>query len=80
MAVIRVRTFDTASGAEVPASGLRTGSPEAAADQAIRLNNSYSAPAYITKIYYSGDFTDPAFAELTQLVQQHGLHLETGDA
>jgi hypothetical protein len=80
MAVIHVRTFDTASGAEVPATGLRTGSPEAAAEQAIRLNGSYSAPGYITKILYSGDFTDPAFAELSQLVQQHGLHLDVGDA
>jgi hypothetical protein len=80
MAVIYVRTFETAGGTEVPASGLRTGSAEAAADQAIRLNQSYSPPAYVTKIFYSGDFTDPAFAELTQLVQQHGLNLEIGGA
>ena len=79
MAVIYVRTFETATGAEVPASGLRTGSAEAAARQAMRLNCLYSAPGYVTKIFYSGDFTDPAFAELTQLVQQHGLHLEAGD-
>ena len=78
MAVISVRTFETESGKEVPATGLRTGSAEAAAEQAILLNTLYAAPGYITKIFYSGDFVDPAFAELTQLVQRHGLNLEIG--
>jgi hypothetical protein len=80
MAVMYLRTFETASGTEVSGSRLRTGSAEAAADEAIRVNRSYSPPEYITRVYYSGDFTDPAFAEITQLVQQHGLLLEMDDA
>jgi hypothetical protein len=80
MAVMYLRTFEAASGAEVPASRLRTGSAEAAAEEAIRVNQSYPSPEYITKVFYSGDFTDPAFAEITQLVQQHALLLEMDDA
>jgi hypothetical protein len=79
MAVIQVRTHDTNSGAQVPGTGLRTGSPQAAVDHALNMHTLYLAPGYFTKIIYSGEFVDPAFAELTQLVQQHGLDLETGD-
>jgi hypothetical protein len=79
MAVIYIRTIDAATGLEVPASGLRTGSPAAAAEHAIRLTGLLSEPEYITKVIFTGSFTDPAFAELTQLVQEHGLHLDAGD-
>ena len=79
MAVINVRTFDTADGSEVPASGLRTGSPQAAVEHAIFVRSAYLEPAYITKILFVGSFVDPAFAELSQLVQQHGLSLDAGD-
>jgi hypothetical protein len=79
MAVIHVRTYDTANGSEVPASGLRTGSPMAAVDHAIKLKSAYSEPAYIVKILFTGSFVDPAFAELSQLAQQHGLSLDAGD-
>ena len=79
MAVIHVRTFDTASGSEVPGTGLRTSSPQSAADHANELTRSYSEPQYITRISYAGSFVDEAFADLAQLVQRHGLHLENGD-
>jgi hypothetical protein len=79
MAEIYVRTIDTKNGLEVRGSGLRTGSAQAAADRAIELNVSYPAPGFITKILFTGSFVDPAFADLVQLVQQHGLHLENGD-
>jgi hypothetical protein len=79
MAVIQVRTHDTNSGVLVPGTGLRTGSPQAAVDHALNMNTLYLAPGYVTKIVYSGEFVDPAFAELTQLVQRHGLDLEAGD-
>ena len=79
MAVIYVRTFDIASGAEVPGSGLRTGSPQAAIDQALELKRSYPEPGYLIKILYTGSFVDDAFSELAQLAQQHGLAFENGD-
>jgi hypothetical protein len=79
MAVIYVRAFDTVNGSEVPGSGLRTGSAQAAVDHAIRLKESYAEPAFITKILFSGSFVEPAFAELSQLVQQHGLSIDAGD-
>ena len=79
MAVIFVRTVDSSNGVEVRGSALRTGSAEAAVDQAVKLKSMYSEPAYTTRILYSGDFVDPAFAELSQLVQQHGLQIEISD-
>ena len=79
MAEIYVRTFETATGAEVRGSGLRTGSAQLAVDRAIELNKSFPGPAHITRILFSGSFVDPAFADLTQLVQQHGLHLENAE-
>ena len=78
MAVIYVRSVDTATGADVPGSGLRTGSPRAAVDHAIKLNASRSAAGQVTRIMYSGAFVDDAFAELAQLAQQHGLEVDNG--
>jgi|HubBroStandDraft_6_1064221.scaffolds.fasta_scaffold5206470_1 hypothetical protein len=79
MAEIYVRTYETESGLEVRGSGLRTGSAQIAADRAIEMIGLYPPPNHITKIRFSGSFVDPAFADLTQLVQQHGLHLENSD-
>ena len=76
MAVIHVRTIENETGAEVPGSRLSVGSVQVAVDHAIHLNTRHLAPRYTTRILYSGDFVDPAFAELTQLVQQHGLEFE----
>jgi hypothetical protein len=78
MAVIYVRAFDTASGADVPGTGLRTGSPQSAIEHANRLSGSCSTPGHVTRILYSGSFVDDAFAELMQLAQQHGLDVENG--
>jgi hypothetical protein len=79
MAVIQVRTYDTSTGAVVPGTGLRTGSPREAVDRAIELNGSYPAPGYVTRILFAGEFVEAAFAELTQLGQQHGLDVEIGE-
>jgi hypothetical protein len=79
MAVIYVRSFDTANGADVPGSGLRTGSPRAAVDHAIELNRSTSTAGKVTRISYTGSFVDEAYAELAQLVQMHGMELDQGD-
>ena len=79
MAVIYVRSVDTASGTDVPGSGLRTGSPQAAIDHAIRLNSSGETGNRVTRILYSGAFVDDAFAELAQLAQRHGLQVDNGD-
>jgi hypothetical protein len=80
MAVIHVHSIDAETGAEVRGSRLRAGSAQAAVDHALQLNVQYSAPQHATKIHYSGDFVDPAFADLTQLAQQHGLEFEVGGA
>ena len=79
MAEIYVRTYDTATGAAVRGSVLRTSSPQLAVDRAITLNASHPGPGFITKILYSGSFVDPAFTDLLQLVQQHGLCLENAE-
>lgn len=76
MAVIYVRSVDTASSADVPGSGLRTGSPRLAVDHAIKLNESRSAPGQVTRMTYSGSFVDDAFTELAQLAQLHGLQVD----
>lgn len=78
MAVIQVGTIDRATGAEVAGSRLRTGSARAAVDHARSLNERYSPPQYTTKIRYWGEFVDPAFAELSQLAQEHELQMEIG--
>lgn len=78
MAIIYVRTFDTASGTDVPGTGLRTGSPRAAIEHADKLNGSRSTPGHIARILYTGSFVDDAFTELLQLAQQHGLQVESG--
>jgi hypothetical protein len=78
MAVIHVYAIDTDTGADVRGSRLRTGSAPAAIEHAQRLNSQYSAPRHSTRILYSGDFVDPAFAELTQLAQEQGLDFEVG--
>jgi hypothetical protein len=75
MAVIYVRSVDPVSGADVPGSGLRTGSARSAVDHAMELNKSGSAA---TRILYSGSFVDEAFAELAQLAQEHGLEVDHG--
>ena len=59
-------------------SRFRAGSAQAAVDHALQLNTQYPAPRFAVKILYSGDFVDPAFAELTQLAQQRGLDFEVG--
>jgi hypothetical protein len=79
MAVIYVRSIDQASGAEVPGSGIRTGSPRAAVDHAIALNKSDAGPGRVTRILYSGSFVDDAFTELAQLAQMHGLEVDNGE-
>ena len=78
MAVIHVLTYYAPTGTVVPGTGFRTGSPQEAVDHAIELNGSYPAPGYVTKILFGGKFVESAFAELAQLVQEHGLDLETG--
>jgi hypothetical protein len=80
MAVILVHSVETRTGAEVRGSRLRDGSPHAAVNHALELSARYSPPDYETKIRYVGDFVDPAFAELTQLAQQHGLDFEVDGA
>ena len=77
MASIYVRTFDD-GGSEVTGSGLRTGSAAEAVAHALKLKSRYPEPTYTTKILYSGSFVDPAFADLTQLAQQHDLTLDPG--
>jgi hypothetical protein len=79
MAVINVRTYQVSTGKVVPGTALRTGAPQEAVDRAIDLNRSYPAPEHITKIHFAGEFVEEAFAELTQLAQQHGLDVETGE-
>jgi len=76
MAEIHVRTYYATTGAEVRESGLCTSSPRLAVNRTIELNNSFFGPDFITKILYSGSFVDPAFTDLTQLVQHYGLCLE----
>jgi hypothetical protein len=78
MAVIQVGTIDCETGAEVPGSRLRTGSPVAAVEHASELNAKYPAPGYRTVVRYLGEFVDPALAELSQLAQQQGLEIELG--
>jgi hypothetical protein len=78
MAVIDVRTYYAPTGTVVPGAGFRTGSPQEAVYHAIELNGSYPAPGYVTRIRFGGEFVEPAFAELAELVQEHGLDLETG--
>jgi hypothetical protein len=78
MAVIDVRTCYAPTGTVVPGTGSRTGSPQEAVYHAIGLNGSYPAPGYVTRILFGGEFAQPAFAELAELVQEHGLDLETG--
>jgi hypothetical protein len=78
MAVIQVHSIEDETGAEVRGSRFRAGSAQAAVDHALQLNTQYPAPRFATKILYSGDFVDPAFAELTQLAQQRGLDFEVG--
>jgi hypothetical protein len=80
MAVIQVGTIDSETGAEVAGSRLRTGSAQAAVDHARQLNARHMSPRYAARILYLGDFVDPAFAELSQLAQQHGLEVEFGGA
>jgi hypothetical protein len=75
-AVIQVQSIEADLGAEVRGSRLRTGSAQAAISHALQLKAQYSSPKYATQILYSGDFVDPAFAELTQLAQQHGLDFD----
>jgi hypothetical protein len=60
MAVIQVATIDRGTGAEVPGSRLRTGSPVAAVEHACQLNAQYPSPSYSTKVRYLGEFVDPA--------------------
>jgi hypothetical protein len=79
MAVIYVRSVDTATGEDVPGSGLRTSSPQSAVDHAIKLNGSSSTAGLVTRILYSGGFVDDAFADLAQLAQFHGLQVNNGD-
>jgi hypothetical protein len=80
MAVIQVGTIDSETGAEVTGSRLRTGSAQAAVEHACHLNAKYMPPRYTARILYWGEFVDPAFAELSQLAQQHDLQLEIGGA
>jgi hypothetical protein len=80
MALIQVGTIDSATGAEVTGSRLRTGSAQAAVDHACRLNTTYLPPRYAVRILYWGEFVDPAFAELSQLAQQQELPVEIGGA
>jgi hypothetical protein len=79
MAVILVQSIEGDLGAEVRGSRLRTGSAQAAVNHALQLNARYSSPKYTTQILYSGDFVDPAFAELTQLAQQLGLEFDLSE-
>jgi len=78
MAVIHVYSVETATGSELRGSGLRTGSASAAVDHALRSNIQYPPPLHATKIFYAGDFVDPAFAELTELAQRHRLEFDIG--
>jgi hypothetical protein len=78
MAVIHVQSIETQTGIAVRGSQLRTGSVQAAIDHAIQLSTRYLAPRHAIKILYAGDFVDPAFAELTQLAQHHGLDFDVG--
>jgi hypothetical protein len=80
MADIQVRAIDSETGAEVPGSRLRTGSPSSAVDHARQLNAKYPMPKYTTKIRYLGEFVDPALAELSQIAQRYGLEIELGGA
>ena len=80
MAVIHVGTIDSETGAEVPGSRLRSGSPVAEVEYASQLNAKYPSPRYTTTVRYLGEFIDPALAELSQLAQQHGLEIELGGA
>jgi hypothetical protein len=76
MAVINVYSIETETGAEVRGTRLRAGLAQAALGHALQLNTQYAPPRYALRIFYSGDFVDPAFAELTQLAQTHGLDFE----
>ena len=76
MAVIHVYTIDSSTDTEVRGSRLRVGVAQAALDHALHLNAQYPPPGYTLRILYAGDFVDPAFAELTQLAQTHGLDFE----
>jgi hypothetical protein len=78
MAIIYVRTFDTVGGADVPGTGLRTGSPRTAIEHANTLNSAGSPPGHVTRILYTGSFVDDAFTELLQLAQEHGLQVDSG--
>ena len=78
MAVIQVDSIETETGEEVRGSRFHAGSAQAAVDHALQLNTRYPTLRFVIKIHYSGDFVDPAFAELTQLAQQHGLDFEVG--
>jgi hypothetical protein len=78
VAVIHVRTYYSPTGTVIPGTGFRTGSPPEADVHAIGLNGSYPAPGYVTRILLGGGFVEPAFAELAELVQEHGMDLETG--
>ena len=78
MAVIQVNSIETETGEEVRGSRFRAGSAQAAVDHALQLNTRYPSPQYALRIFYAGDFVDPAFAELTQLAQMHGLDFDIG--
>ena len=80
MAVIHVYSTDASTDIEVRGSRLRAGSAQSAIDHALMLNARYSAPRYATKIFYTGEFVEPAFVELTQLAQTNGLDFEVGGA
>jgi hypothetical protein len=76
MAVIHVYSIDTSTDTEVRGSRLRAGVAQVALDHALQLYARYPPPGYTLRIFYAGDFVDPAFAELTQLAQTHGLDFE----
>ena len=78
MAVNDVRAFAITNSVEVAGSGLRTGLAQAAVDHALQLRAKYAEPAFATKILFTGSFVDPAFAELSQLTQQHCLNFDSG--
>ena len=80
MAVIQVDSVEADTGAQVRGTRLRAGSAHVAVDHALQLNTQYRSPRYILRIFYSGDFVDPAFAELTELAQRHGLDFQVDGA
>jgi len=78
MALIQVGMFDSETGSEVTGSRLHTGSAQAAVDHACQLAAKYLPPCFTPRILYLGEFVDPAFAELSQLAQQHGMEVDIG--